>query len=161
MTGFVGSECEQLADSCEHCNEPVSLINLENLTSWECISFSWKALLHGISYLYTWSACCTGFIYFIALIAMCYLLLKCEGVVFVQSPKKCCQVFFDLELALLKVSVLAYINTVVGFWTVYNTVSYKIMASCQGLIAVNLQVYCVWPTDPNVYPVHVSSCPGF
>jgi len=74
---------------------------------------------------------------------MCYLLLKCESVVFIQSPKKCCQVVFDLELALLKVSVLAYINTVVGFWTVDNTVSYKIMASCQGLIAVFLQVYCV------------------
>jgi len=37
---FIGSECEQLADSCEHCNEPVSLINLENLTRWECISSS-------------------------------------------------------------------------------------------------------------------------
>jgi len=81
--------------------------------------------------------------YFIAFIAMCYVLLKCQGVVFVQSPKKFCQVFFDLELALLKVSVLAYINTVMVFWTVDNTVSKKIMASCQGLIAVILQVYCV------------------
>jgi hypothetical protein len=52
--GFIGSECEQLAD-------PVSLINLGNLTSWECISFSWKALFHGISYSFTWSACCTWF----------------------------------------------------------------------------------------------------
>jgi len=39
-TGFIGSECEQLADSCEHCNELVSLMNLENLTSWECISLT-------------------------------------------------------------------------------------------------------------------------
>lgn len=38
-TGFIDSECEQLADGCEHCNEPVSLINLGSLTSWECINF--------------------------------------------------------------------------------------------------------------------------
>jgi len=53
---------------------------------------------------------------------MCHLLLKVEGVVFVQSPKMCCQVFFDLELALLKASLLAYINTVLVFWAVDNTV---------------------------------------
>jgi len=65
---------------------------------------------------------CTGFVYFTASLAMFYLLLKLDGVVFVQSPKKCCQVFFDLQPALLKVSVLAYINAVLVFWTVDNAV---------------------------------------
>ena len=51
----------------------------------------------------------------IAFIAMCYLLLKYEGVVFVQPSKKCCLVFFDLELTLLKLSMLAYINTALVF----------------------------------------------
>jgi hypothetical protein len=58
-----------------------------------------------------------------AFIAMCYLLLKCVSVAVVQSSKKCCQVLFDVELTLLKVSVLAYINTVLVFWTVDSTVS--------------------------------------
>lgn len=60
---------------------------------------------------------------FIAFIVLYDLLLKGASVVFVQSPKKSCQVFFDLELALLKVSLLAYMNTVTVFWTVDNTLS--------------------------------------
>ena len=66
-TGSIGSECEQLADSCEHCNEPVRMINLENLTSWECIRFFWRALFHGISSLFIWVTCCTGFVNAVAI----------------------------------------------------------------------------------------------
>jgi hypothetical protein len=60
---------------------------------------------------------------FYSFVTFFYILLKHEGIVFVQDPKKCCQVFFDLELALLKASVLAYINTVLVFWTVDNALS--------------------------------------